>query len=141
MTTILERFELKYCPEPNTGCWLWIGCCNPKGYGNFTYNSRTRSAHRVSYEFYVGPVPDGLTFYHKCRQRCCVNPDHLEPVTNKENILRGDGACAAKARAITCKNGHLLVDKYSSTGRFVQRWCRICWVQQRRENRHKKAGI
>lgn len=84
------RFFEKVQMEPMSGCWLWVGATNRWGYGVFTV-SRARSgqqAHRVSYELYGRSIPVGLVLDHKCGQRCCVNPDHLEPVTQKENIRR-----------------------------------------------------
>lgn len=80
--------------EPNTGCWLWVGGWCRYGYGKFNSSrnvnySRTRKAHRTAYELHKGPIADGLTIDHLCRTRCCVNPDHLEPVTDAVNKRRG----------------------------------------------------
>ena len=72
-----------------SGCWLWQGYKNPKGYGIAGHNGKICRAHRVMYEELVGPIPEGLDIDHLCRVRHCVNPDHLEPVTRRENILRG----------------------------------------------------
>ncbi len=73
----------------DAGCWLWVGKVNRGGYGVTSVAGKTRSAHRVSYEWHVGPIPIGLDLDHLCRVRRCVNPDHLEPVTRRENINRG----------------------------------------------------
>ena len=107
--------------EPSTGCWLWLGALR-EGYG--LYSTRrpksTRNAHRVVYELLVGPIPSGLQLDHKCRVRRCVNPEHLEPVTPRENVLRGEGVAAQHAKRVTCKNGHPLIwDGW-------QRRCRPC---------------
>jgi hypothetical protein len=67
------------------GCWLWPNL-SPKGYGQVTLNGRTRMAHRVSYEAFVGPIPEGHQVHHACRTRPCVNPEHLEAVTRAENL-------------------------------------------------------
>lgn len=72
----------------SNGCWIWQGCCNRGGYGQVNAGDKTRLTHRVTYEHYVGPVPDGLELDHLCRVRRCCNPDHLEPVTRSENMLR-----------------------------------------------------
>jgi len=69
-------------------CWLWLGRKNPKGYGQMTIAKHQRSAHRVSYETFVGPIPEGLEIDHLCRVRHCVNPGHLEAVTRSVNLRR-----------------------------------------------------
>ena len=75
-------------------CWLWTGTKQKNGYGSFGFKGRTVRAHRWSYEFHVGQIPDGLHIDHLCRVRNCVNPEHLEPVTHAENMRR-----AREARA------------------------------------------
>lgn len=81
-----EAFQAHIHHEPNSGCWLWAGADNGGGYGKF----RGKYAHRVSYEMRNGAIPEGLHLDHLCRVPCCVNPDHLEPVTNQENARRGE---------------------------------------------------
>jgi hypothetical protein len=83
------ELERRISPEPNTGCWLWVGNKNDRGYGVVPLEGKIRKAHRAVYESERGPIPEGLTLDHLCRIRCCVNPDHLEPVTAMENIRRG----------------------------------------------------
>lgn len=70
-------------------CWQWTGSCDKDGYGKFRFNNRHFRAHRFVWELLVGPIPDGLVIDHLCRNTGCVNPDHLEPVTNEENLRRG----------------------------------------------------
>jgi hypothetical protein len=86
-----ERFYDSIEPEPNSGCWLFaLG--GPRGYGYLSVGGRGGRrvlAHRFSYELHVGPVPEGLVLDHLCRVRRCVNPRHLEPVTQRENVFRG----------------------------------------------------
>lgn len=74
--------------EAPTGCWEWDGTLSVEGYGVFRENYRQIKAHRWTYEQFVGPIPDGLTIDHLCRNRRCVNPAHLEPVTAGENARR-----------------------------------------------------
>ena len=113
-----------YEPEPNSGCWLWTGVTDSWGYGRA---GRAGMAHRVFYERIVGAIPKGLTLDHKCRVRCCVNPDHLEPVTLRENLRRGSGFPGLNARKTHCRLGHDLSDPrvlyLTPTGK---RNCRIC---------------
>ncbi len=70
------------------GCWTWTGARQPEGYGKFELEGRTRVAHRVSYELFIGPIPEGMHLDHLCHEPSCVNPDHLEPVPPIENYKR-----------------------------------------------------
>ena len=96
-----KRFFQKVKKTDN--CWIWTAQ-KTKGYGRFHQNSKVGDvmAHRFSYELEKGKIPDGLYLDHLCRNRGCVNPKHLEPVTNKENILRGNGLCAKNAKKKYC---------------------------------------
>lgn len=92
---LLPRFEAKFLPEPNSGCWLWIGALVPDGYGSFGISTdKTIKAHRMAWILYHGPIPDEAHVLHKCDTRCCVNPDHLFLGDNASN--RAD--CVAKKR-------------------------------------------
>jgi hypothetical protein len=100
---VMERFWEKV--EKTGGCWNWTAGLNAAGYGMFS-DGKTRLAHRFAYEMVVGKIPDGLQLDHLCRNRSCVRPDHLEPVTNRENCLRGESPFAKHARQTHCVNGH-----------------------------------
>jgi hypothetical protein len=136
-----ERFESKYFVAPD-GCWLWTSGVSTKGYGQFHIRAGKGSyknvlAHRFSYELAQGPIPEGLELDHLCRQRSCVNPYHLEAVTQKENLSRGEGACAKNARKTFCVNGHKFDESntlYNKKGRA----CRTCVNKNTREYRRKK---
>ena len=120
-----ERFLAKV--DKSGDCWLWTASLKSKGYGQFYYNGKNIHAHRAAYGLFKGPIPEGLTIDHLCRVIRCVNPGHLEAVTNKENVLRGNGPTAINARKTHCKRGHSLsgdnVYIQSFTG---QRNCKTC---------------
>jgi predicted transcriptional regulator len=88
-TKVIDKIQSRYIPEPNSGCWIWMGNIKKNGYGSLTVGKKNMYAHRLSYETYVGNIPDKMVLDHKCRTRCCCNPNHLEAVTQKENCRRG----------------------------------------------------
>lgn len=123
-------------PAMRTRCWLWTGGRGGKGTPSQRYGQyRRRRAHRVSYELLVGAVPSGLVLDHKCRRRECVNPGHLEPVTHRVNILRGEGNAAINARKSACKHGHPLSGRnlLMTSGRkgAPRRACRACALNRK----------
>lgn len=96
------RFESKF--ERGPGCWLWKASKLDGGYGSFHAIDRTRGAHRVAYELYVGPIPPGFQLDHLCRKPACVNPAHLEPVTISENVRRAQKFKRRKTPQLKNKN-------------------------------------
>jgi len=128
-----ERFESKVILA-ESGCWEWSGAhFQATGYAIFNLPSesdgrwRPRTAHRVSYELFVGSIPDGLVIDHLCHNRGCVNPAHLEAVTQQVNVLRGEAPSATSARTNICLKGHELTPEntYTKPG-TNRRQCRIC---------------
>lgn len=123
--TLKERllFRIEYSP---TGCWLWRGALDAQsGYGRIQLGNRTGYAHRVSYEEHVGAIPPGKQLDHLCRVRSCVNPSHLEPVTPRENCVRGIGFVARNVRVTHCPYGH----EYDEANTLIygtSRRCRTC---------------
>lgn len=119
-------------PVTETGCWLWLAGTNSRGYGDFYCGPDLgmQKAHRVSYEIHTGPIPDGMTIDHLCRNKICVNPDHLEAVTSSENTRRSDNPAMQNARKTHCKAGHEL-SGYNLM--IVQGWrqCRACSTARR----------
>lgn len=126
----LENLMDNAIPEPNSGCFLWLGYLTDSGYGQVTWEGRKMNAHRVAYILSSGDQADGLEIDHLCRVRCCVNPTHLEAVPKITNIRRGEAgtAHAVRQRAKThCPYGH----PYSGENLFTRqvsgyRECRIC---------------
>ncbi len=120
-----DRLEEKIERVTESGCWIWIGSMFSKGYGQIWREGKLKYAHRVSYEIHVGQIPEGLELDHLCRNRCCVNPSHLEPVTHKENLRRGFGLMARQSRQTHCLRGHEFSEE--NTHRYkTRRVCKKC---------------
>lgn len=118
-------------------CWEWIGQVSNYGYGQFTdnYSQKKWMAHRFAYTMLVGPIPDGLVIDHLCRQRACVNPAHLEPVTHRVNAIRGNGCSGLNYRKTHCKHGHLFDAQNTHITTDGFRRCRTCirrWAENAR---------
>jgi hypothetical protein len=130
---VLARYEASV--ERTPGCWYWVGKIGQNGYGYLNEGHTRHLAHRWSYEHNVGPIPDGLSIDHLCRVTYCVNPEHLEPVTHRENVLRGIAPAAEHARKTHCPQGH----PYDEANTWVSprtgwRGCRAC----NRENQARR---
>ncbi|AVP41807.1 HNH endonuclease [Mycobacterium phage GageAP] len=127
----------------DTGCWLWIGAVTRGGYGVVQYDGRQRTAHRAVYSFVHGD-PGELVVDHLCRVHPCVNPAHLEAVTQKENVRRGQVSAVQRARhqkQAHCVNGHKYTSEntgYSTARGVRQRYCRICKKTTSRANYLKR---
>lgn len=137
---ILERFLERVSPEPNCGCWLWTGDYHDKGYGQLEKSVRPRRAHRFAYEAFVGSIPEGFVLDHKCRVRCCVNPEHLEAVTPQENTRRG--AAARNGSLTHCARGHELVPENLRVDelRRGRRSCKRCHTTHSNNSRRRRKA-
>ena len=134
--TTQERFWAKV--KKTETCWLWTGVIS-HGYGRFWVQGHLLLAHRFVYELLVGQIPVSLTLDHLCRVRHCVNPKHLEPVTNRENILRGDGHTAVHARQTHCIHGHPFNLANTYITRAGARECREC--KRGRDRLHSRSRL
>lgn len=104
-------------------CWVWLGKPSNHGYGVAYYKDRQQAAYRGVWQFLVGPIPKGLELDHLCRNRMCVNPDHLELVTRRVNMLRGVHPSALAVKSGRCKRGH---SDWEPNGKCGSRRCRTC---------------
>ena len=117
--------------EPDT-CWPWPKYLKPNGYGFLRVVGKNKYVHRLSYEMFVGPIPEGMTIDHLCKMRHCINPAHMEVVTRGENSLRGESPFSQNARKTHCKHGHEFT---AENTRFVKmgRECKVCGKEKSRK--------
>ena len=140
MPTTEERFWEKVA---KVGCWEWLAGVDKAGYGVFSWNGRSGRAHRYAWELLRGPIPEGLHIDHLCRNRACVNPDHLEPVSQAENNRRGWGRGHNNSLKLCCPNGHA----YSPENTYVRqrKWgpvriCKTCHARQSEAARKRRLA-
>lgn len=139
MTSVEKRFWAKV--DQSGECWNWTASCDRKGYGRFTVAHDVKvGAHRFAYEQVVGAIPDGLDLDHLCRNRACVNPNHLEPVSHKENVRRGESWLTSASKT-HCPSGH----EYAGGNLYVRpsdgaRMCRSCVRSHAANYRQRKRA-
>jgi hypothetical protein len=133
-----ERFCSHTIPEPNSGCWIWLSRVDKDGYGGFQVSKKIGKvrAHRFSYEYTHGPILENLVIDHLCTIECCVNPDHLEAVTQATNIAR----CASHVGKRThCPSGHPYVGDNLIVNAEGRRCCRTCINANAKKYRERRA--
>ena len=139
----LKKFYAKIS-QTNT-CWIWVGAQTPGGYGKMGVGGKTKYAHRLSYEHWNGPIPHKLQIDHLCRVRQCVNPQHLEAVSGRENLIRGFGASGVNARKTICNNGHAYTPEntYLYRGRRQCNECRAAYrkIWNDKQRKARKAAL
>lgn len=138
------RFREKVAVPDGDGCWIWQASIGRDGYGRFYPGGGAPSgvmvkAHRFSYELHVGPIPHDLDMDHLCRNRACVNPSHLEPVTRRENLLRGDTFPARNIAKTHCPKGHPYDQGNTYVTKQGHRHCRTCHRDRERARWHAGA--
>lgn len=133
-----ERLNEKCESVTESGCIIWLGSTCKGGYGNFLYNGKIDKAHRVAYIMKNGEIPEGLEIDHLCRVRSCVNPDHLEAVTHKENCERAISHNSLKTH---CPKGHPYSgDNLYLNKKYNKRDCKICQKERVKKHSLLKAG-
>ncbi len=138
----LMRFERRVCPEAITGCWLWLGNKTADGYAwhNWRFPGQTRNtsvaAHRLAYMHWKGDVPENMTVHHKCENTLCVNPEHLEVLSVRDNIRSTSTHPASRQAAQTlCIRGH----EFDHVSKAGTRICKTCEKLRGRKRWHKWA--
>ena len=150
-----KKVELKPCPKVMPlrfamkvdfvgDCWIWKGAKQSSGYGHLLIDGKDVLAHRFSYPFQYGGIPSGMTLDHICRNRLCVNPYHLRPMTQKENNACGNSLPAINKRKTHCDHGHEFNEKntrFKSRKDGVRRECKKCHsIRNMKYEKEKKNG-
>lgn len=137
---IIPFLMSKITVDEKYGCWNWMGGVNSCGYSQFYFKGENERGHRLSYEIFKGKIPDGLCLDHLCRNKRCVNPDHLEPVTRKENATRGISGRIESLRT-ECPKNHKYDDKNTYVTPTGKRDCRECRKQATERYKKRKSTV
>lgn len=137
-TPILTRLLASSEQVTESGCWIWMRGLDKDGYGSMKVRQKCHKVHRLSYETFVGSIPNGAEIDHLCFVRCCINPHHLEPVDRTTHITRSRWVLSNRTH---CKHGHNLTLPNSLCRAAGQNRCRLCVndAQKRRYHRRRAA--
>lgn len=139
-----QRHKARTRIDPETGCWVWTGSDRSKaGYCRFYVEGRRTLIHRWAYEYFVEPIPEGWTVHHKCVNPSCSNPEHLEALPQRQNLMESETARpAVLARATHCVNGHEFTTKNTHVDKKSgRRTCRVCAkLRMRKYNAQKRLA-
>lgn len=120
-----KRFVSKFVVNKKSGCWVWQAS-KRDGYGRYHHDNKWTQAHRYAYEKLCGEIPPNLQIDHICRNRACVNPNHMEIVTQQENIRRGKSPFIINSQRTHCINGHEFNTENTIIDANGYRRCRAC---------------
>jgi hypothetical protein len=134
-----EDFHKRHAIDSN-GCHIWYGSLTEDGYGRFTINFQAWLAHRYAYFLKYGTLDPKKEIDHKCRVRRCVNPDHLEEVTSKENVMRGNTVARRNSNKTHCKHGHEFTIENTYIKSNGGRLCKQCGRDNARKYYHVKCS-
>jgi len=139
---VLDRIAEKIDFFGEDGCWVWLAAKTWEGYGQVKHKGQMRLAHRVAYQVTVEEIPDGLVCDHLCRNTSCVNPDHIEIVTNQENTKRGDYTNRRRKMLASthCCRGHEWSEKNTYVDARGYKICRPCGTENKRRSRLARRG-
>lgn len=143
VSNIIEHLvsQLKTVTTTYGECWEWQGHKDTNGYGRFKHKQVSYSVHKYLWEYLYGPTPKGLELDHLCRNVSCANPDHLEAVTHRENLMRGVRGNTFNSSKTHCRNGHEYseMNTYTPPG-STERQCRICKRELQTIRYHENNG-
>lgn len=132
---VAEKLMLNHRIEG--GCWRWTGAHISTGYGQLDVGGKRKGVHRLAYTAFVGPIPEGMDIDHACNVRDCINPEHLRPMSHRDNILRSAGPPGLNAWKTHCKRGHEFTPENT---RIPRPGHRECWTCRRAARREYKAS-
>lgn len=138
---ILTKIRARVAIDPETGCWLWQLSTGSNGYAQMRLGSQTRRVHRLAFELWHGWEPVGLDVHHLCARRRCVNPEHLEAITHRENLLRSASTVTARnAARLRCGQGHAFDQANTYRDRRGSRRCRACNRERARRRAERERA-